>query len=134
LRKLNQRYGIFDDKTWDQFGITYSLSQVLFILAEEQSPTAKKLCESLQLEKSTLSRFLDKLQKKKLIKFTPHPRDSRSKLILLTETGNKLLFRLNCFGNERTSHALQGLTSQEVRAIETALSKLEKNLLGKRYL
>jgi DNA-binding MarR family transcriptional regulator len=134
LRRLNQSYGISDDRKWKQFGITYALSQVLFVLAELPTPIAKQVSEALKLEKSTVSRFLDKLHAKNLVKYAAHPADARARVIILTQKGRELLTQLNQFGNARTRQALQGLTTREIVAIEVALTKLELNLIGKRCL
>ena len=134
LRRLNQSYGIHDDRRWSEFGVSYALSQVLFVLDEIPAPTAKGVNAILLLDKSTLSRFLSRLEKKNLIKYKLHPSDARSKIINLTEEGKNLLVQLNQYGNARTNRALEGLNSKEISEIEAALAKLENNLTGQRCL
>jgi DNA-binding MarR family transcriptional regulator len=133
-RKLNQSYGIYDDKTWERFGISYALSQVIFAIAENPSPIAKQLAQTLQIEKSTLSRLLAKLHKKKLIAYVASAEDARAKLIRLTEKGSKLLSQLNNYGDQITAKALGGMSQDEINQIEAALLKLGENLSGKRCL
>ncbi len=128
IRGLNQSYGVFDEKTWTRFGITYALSQVLFAIKEAEAPVAKALSETLRIDKSTTSRFLARLHKQKLIAYGEVPEDGRSKRVALTREGKALLMQLDQFGDQKTREALKGMNAQEIRDVEAALAKLERGL------
>jgi DNA-binding MarR family transcriptional regulator len=83
-------YVLLDDgdiRTLSRFGLTPSQCMVLGLLDAEQGRRASELLGPLLLEKSSLSRLLDRLMRQALISRVADPGDRRSQLIVLTPEG-----------------------------------------------
>lgn len=76
-----------DTRTLSRFGLTPSQYLVLGLLDAEQGRRASELLGPLLLEKSSLSRLLDRLMRQALISRIADPGDRRSQLIVLTPEG-----------------------------------------------
>jgi DNA-binding MarR family transcriptional regulator len=90
-----------------------SEAQILIELVVEQGVTAKRLSEVLQLEKSTISRVLAGLQKKRLIKTAPLATDKRIKELIVTEAGKAAVEELHHSQNRVLHECLAPLNAKE---------------------
>jgi len=76
-------------------GVTLSQCHTLLELSENTNFPAVKLAEVLELDKSTLSRTIESLHKKKLITRTEDESDRRFYLLNLTDEGKKSVSMIN---------------------------------------
>ena len=119
---------------WKELGVTYALSQVLFEVAEYPDIIAKQLAKNLRLEKSTVSRFLAQLVRKRLIHLKTSSSDSRVRHIQLSDRGRALVLRINDLGNRKTKEALSGFSARDCAAIAASLKMLSAHLNDKSCL
>ncbi|SMC13491.1 Acetyltransferase (GNAT) family protein [Roseovarius aestuarii] len=89
---------------------------------------ASNLGALLHLEKSSVSRLVQKLQKDGLIEVGPDPGDKRSRILALTMKGKCLLSDVEGFARRQLCSALDGLSSKDVARIETGLALFAKAL------
>ncbi|MBL4740914.1 MAG: winged helix-turn-helix transcriptional regulator [Sneathiella sp.] len=90
LRKLHREVsGLYDDR-FRPFGLTTAQFNLLVSIAAHGEVAPKQLVETLSLEKSTVSRNIEKMQKNGWVKTTPH-KDKRRHLLALTDAGEALL-------------------------------------------
>ncbi len=91
---------------------------------------ASDLGAHLHLEKSSVSRLVQKLQNNGLIEADTDPSDKRSRILTLTQEGKNLLREVESFGRRQLQSALDVLSSNEVAQIETGLVLFAKSLGG----
>lgn len=100
--------------------------QLLTLLSAADAVPMAQLQAELDEEKSTLSRQVDALERLGLAQRTPDPRDSRARLVALTEEGRERFLRLR---ERSTARWRERLSSWENEDIET-LTGLLRRLLG----
>lgn len=77
----------------DELGLTYPQYLVMLVLWEQDSISVSALGTALQLESSTLSPLLKRLEANGLIRRERRPQDERSVALHLTEAGIRLRAR-----------------------------------------
>jgi DNA-binding MarR family transcriptional regulator/GNAT superfamily N-acetyltransferase len=107
-RDLVRQFGLMNRAV---AGTDLSLSAVHAIIeiGRADKLTAKQLCESLLLEKSTVSRLVKSLVERGEITETRSRNDLRSKFLQLTPRGRKTLRAIDRFAQAQVSGALQHL-------------------------
>ena len=89
---------------------------------------ASDLGDKLHLEKSTVSRLIQKLFKDGLIEGEENPADRRSRQLGLTEDGKALLKTLEDFGRQQMRSAFEHLAEGDLTTVETGLTLFAKAL------
>lgn len=92
---------------------------------------AGDLAALLHLEKSSVSRLVQKLEKDGLIKVAPDPNDKRTRVLSLTLDGQNLLREVEGFARRQLRSALDVLSATDVAQIETGLTLFAKSLRAK---
>src|SRR6187455_140572 len=105
VRRFNRFYtrlvGVLDEGGYLHSPFTLTEGRVLFELAHRDAPTASALVSELGLDAGYLSRLLQRLQRRRLVKRTRSPNDGRESHIALTATGRAAFRQL-----DRASDAL----------------------------
>lgn len=109
------------DITTEQWGI---LTRMKYSDGISQTQITAKTLKDLP----TVTRILDKLQKKGLIIKEQDPKDSRATLIFLTDEAKELVIRLDKVAKEVENKATQSLETQDIEKIKTLLSIMVSNL------
>ena len=92
---------------------------------------ASDLGSLLHLEKSSVSRLVQKLENNGLIEVGPDPGDKRCRLLSLTQSGQDLLGEVEGFARRQLRSALDVLSASEVSHIESGLILFAKALSTK---
>ncbi len=116
------------DEELSEFNITRSQYPYLFALYHEEGIPQKALCERYNLDKGTVGRTLDKLEKKNLIKRKKDPKDNRKHLIYLTEKSKELEPELRTRMQKIEENITQGLTEEEISAFFNVIKTIYNNL------
>lgn len=90
LRKLNRIVSSLYDESLRPFGITIAQFNLLVAIGARGQSSPSQLVNSLSLEKSTVSRNIEKMRRKEWICFIS-AEDKRSHLLALTPVGKRLL-------------------------------------------
>lgn len=103
---------------------TYNASAVHALLEIEQNKalTSAQLVESLGLEKSSISRLIQKLIKNGEITELPNPEDGRVKKLLLTSKGKELVNHIHLFGQQQVSSALKQLALKQQQTVADGIT------------
>lgn len=110
-------------------GLTRSQWQVLAYLARNEGIHQGGLAELLEIEPITLVRILDKVEAHGLIERRQHPKDRRIWQLYLTEKAHPILDVMRGIGDETRAEALEGLSSDQRRQLEAALTLMKTNLI-----
>jgi DNA-binding MarR family transcriptional regulator len=112
FRRFNRRAGVLKS---DPYGLGLSLSQgsALVDLERHGSLRPNDLVALLGLEKSSISRLITVLEKKKLLRIQRQAQDGRSKLLRLTPHGHRTAQRINAIADRSVSEPFAKLTAKE---------------------
>ncbi|WP_422063808.1 helix-turn-helix domain-containing GNAT family N-acetyltransferase [Shimia sp.] len=91
---------------------------------------ASALGDMLHLEKSSVSRLVQKLTDDGLIEGTLNPADRRSRQLGLTKDGKALLKSLEDFGRQQMKAAFAHLAKEDLTKVETGLTLFARALRG----
>lgn len=105
-------------------GITVSESHALDRLVQLGPMTLNDLADDLRLDKSTVSRVLDGLERKGHISRGTHPEDGRALLLKATPKGRRLLGRLERERVEVEGDLLKDFTPAMLRAATLAITRI----------
>lgn len=130
IRKLVRSIDIESKKIQKDYGV--SIPQVLCLNFLHDSPsyqsTQSEIRKFLNLNPSTVSGIINRLEKKGYLARLPKSGDKRVVNIALTSAGDKLLSTIPALLHEQLSEKLQGLSSNELKMVESGLETLVKIL------
>jgi DNA-binding MarR family transcriptional regulator len=106
----------------EALGLSWTRSLALRRLAPEPL-TLGALAERLQADRPYVTLMVDDLEKRGLVKRTPHPEDRRAKLVHLTAAGRKEVARAEALLNEPPA-ALRDLPAKDLAALARVLERL----------
>ena len=130
IRLINRlRVELIDamDRELAQFDISAPQLIVLASVANKEADSASKLCESISYDPGAMTRMIDRLELKGLIRRVPHPDDRRATNLELTAAGKALYPQLLAAKETVQAQFLRGFSSGEVEALEEFLNRLLDN-------
>ena len=122
-RKFSQRNLIKKEKH-----ITVDQALVLNILKEQPGLTQKEIAGLLYKDVAAMTRMIEGMVKKGILKKLPYPDDKRRSLIQPTDRGEAILEKIIPVVLRNRELALQGMTEEEVHTLNTLLNKILTNL------
>ncbi len=118
------------DRRVRDLGLTRSQWWVLTHLFRKDGITQSELAETLELEKPSLGRLLDRLEAKGWVRRTPDPRDRRAKRVYLTDAAQTPMRVMRDIAAEVREDALSSLnTVDRDRFVDTLLT-IKSNLMS----
>jgi DNA-binding MarR family transcriptional regulator len=101
----------------DRFGVKTTDLRILIILGAHQPISVNEVSRRTHIDKAWISRSLKGLLRRKLIKKTAHPADSRASSLSLTKKGEALLRQIAPVAEEYQRQLLQGQRRNEVEHV-----------------
>jgi DNA-binding MarR family transcriptional regulator len=108
--------------------ITTEQWSVMACLWQRDKVTQQALCSLTLKDKPSMTRLIDKLERRNLVTRVADHNDRRINLIHLTETGTELQQRATNLVEELVSKALNGITDEELIVSRVVLKKIMTNL------
>jgi DNA-binding MarR family transcriptional regulator len=109
-------------------GLTINFWRVLVSLDTRGPLSTVKLAEIASIDRTTLTRTLDKMTELKLVSRVEDAGDGRVKLIKLTKAGKKKLDSVMSLGLSHNEQARRGIADKEYEAMLGTLKKVIANL------
>lgn len=133
IAKIHQLSGRIFSKILKEHNISEinpAQGRILFVLWENDEIPIVELSKKTQLEKSTLTSMLDRLEKNRFIKRIISKEDRRK--ILIKRTKKDLAFQRTYYkvSAKMTSIFYKGFTDTEIDMFEKFLQKILNNLAG----
>lgn len=107
-----------------EFGLSREEWRLLFLLAQSESVTSRKLSEMTSLDKVQVSRAADRLENKKLILREVSPDDRRLRRYSCTKKGKTTFSEAYSRVNERASAILNEMNDHDRAALDRGLGAL----------
>src|SRR6476660_5556586 len=130
IRLINRvRIELIDamDRELAQFDITAPQLIVLASVANREADSASQLCKSISYDPGAMTRMIDRLEQKGLIRRSPNPGDRRATNLDLTSAGKALYPQLLATKESVQARFLRGFSSDDVRVLEGLLNRMLEN-------
>jgi len=108
------------------YNVTPVQYAILACLWQQDGQSPSQIAQRLQIDNSTITGVLDRIEQKGLLKRTPVPCDRRALNVVLTEEGAALRKPLERIIEEANAEVLKDFTEEEQKTLKTMLVKLGK--------
>ena len=115
-----------------RFGLTIPQWLVICLLAEFNAHTQAEIVAKSAMDKVTVSRAVQELASRDLVRRTINTADGRSQIVALTRAGKKLFDDIAPIARETEAQLLEGFSAREVEALKALLVKIEMRARGER--
>ncbi len=112
------------DTELERYGVTGAQFEVLKNLYRNTVETGASLCRALHYDTGSMTRMLDRLQGKGLVRRERDARDRRVVLLRLTEAGERLLPRIRPAARRALRRHLAGLAPREIERLKDYLGRI----------
>jgi MarR family multiple antibiotic resistance transcriptional regulator len=115
------------DGELEPFGLTGAQFAVLKNVADGVAETAADLCRTMHYDTGSMTRMLDRLEEKAVLRRERCTEDRRVVYLRITDTGNDLLPQLRAAAVHVLSRHLAGFSSEEVENLKQYLVRMIHN-------
>ncbi len=115
------------DRELSKYDISAPQLIVLAYVANKEADSASALCKSISYDPGAMTRMIDRLQEKGLIRRVPNPEDRRATNLELTAAGRALYPQLLVAKETVQAQFLRGFSRSELRTLEILLNRLLGN-------
>lgn len=122
MRKVHRYY----ESSFSQYGITPAQFYVLSAVWENDGVKFKDLAKSLEMDGSTLTSILDRLERQDLLERRDDPEDRRSLLVFLTEKAKQSIAEITCLAEKLNQEIKERFSDEEFATFERVLEKLSQ--------
>jgi len=114
-------------RTRVELGVTGQQAWVIFLLASGRCSSASGIAQECGIDLSAVTRILDRVEKRGLLRRIRSTKDRRQVHIELTESGTFLAARVPHIVDSVFQHAQAGLTGTEVGFLNSLLRRIHLN-------
>jgi DNA-binding MarR family transcriptional regulator len=130
IRLINRvRVELIDalDRELSQFDISAAQLIVLASVADREADSASGLCKNISYDPGAMTRMIDRLQQKGLVRRVPNADDRRAANLELTAAGRALYPQLIAAKETVQMQFLRGFGAEDVRLLEKLLNRMLEN-------
>lgn len=127
MRRVSSLMHTEFERRLSRYGITPPQWGVLSVVDSGEAKTPAALARVMQIDSTAVTRLIDRLEKKGLLKRAPNPPDRRSVAVELTESARELLPALEECSKQTNRAFLKGISSDEQRVLMGLLRRLAAN-------
>jgi len=117
------------DQTLKPHDITMEQLHILKHIERDPGRAQREICEMAGKSAANITRILDRLEKKKLILRRGNPKDRRSQLVSLTETGENLASEMVEMFTQLSQRIENQLDTDDIEVVQRVLGRIQMNLL-----
>lgn len=107
-----------------EYDVTPVQYGILACLWQQNGQAPSQIAANLNLDSSTITGILDRMENKGLLKRTPDPGDRRALKVVLTEAGSALQEPIDKIISEANEEVMEGLSLSERETLNILLGKL----------
>jgi DNA-binding MarR family transcriptional regulator/L-amino acid N-acyltransferase YncA len=122
--------GLLND-AYFEIGVTLAERHLLLELYQT-TPTMGEIADRLLLDKSTVSRLIDKAEKKGYVQCVPDRKDKRKRFLVITSKGTETVNTFEPIAFNQTKEALTALNSQEIETVYKGMALYARGLKSSR--
>jgi len=115
------------DRELAQFDISAAQLIVLASVANKEADCASGLCKNISYDPGAMTRMIDRLEQKGLVRRVPSAEDRRAANVELTAAGRAVYPHLIAAKQTVQAQFLRGFAAKDVRTLETLLNRVLEN-------
>ena len=115
------------DRELAPFDISAAQLIVLASVADSEAGSPARLCKSISYDPGAMTRMIDRLEQKGLVRRIPNPDDRRATSLEMTAAGKALYPQLVAAKEAVAARFLRGFSEAETRTLERLLNRLLEN-------
>ena len=127
LGRVKMEMGEAIDRELAPFDISAAQFVILVALATGEADSASALCKGISYDPGAMTRMIDRLEQKGLIRRSDHPDDRRRVGLELTAEGKAVYPKLLAATVTVQNRFLRGFSKTEVRQLESLLKRMLAN-------
>ena len=124
---INRLSGLMQDhfnQQLSQYEVTWPQWMVLNVLYHNLGQTPVKIAECIGVDRSAITRLVDRLENKGFVEREHDKLDRRSIKLHITDSGKQIMDSINDLAKRHQAHFLKDLHSSEQRALKGELQKM----------
>lgn len=115
------------DREFAEYDISAAQAIVLTFLANGEADSAAGLCKGISYDPGAMTRMVDRLEQKGLVRRRPNPDDRRTMNLELTAEGNALFPKVAATKDAVQRRFLRGFSDAEVDSLVNLLQRMVDN-------
>jgi len=123
-RKFNQ----FAMSIFKPYDLTPEQAGIIRRLGEQEGISQKELSTRMVKDQTNITRLLDQLEKKRLVRRGPNKEDRRSFLAYLTEDGKEMNKKIILAESEIMEIALKGMSEERIALWKEVIEEIAENI------
>jgi len=129
LESAIKAYRRFAQSRLDAEGIDITVDQGMVLKTIHDSPdiTLQQVGVVVFKDFASVTRIVQLLEQKGLLRRKPHPTDKRRSKLLLTSAGESVIRASAAIAQANRRHALQGISQEEVERLRATLNRITEN-------
>ncbi|MDM5277907.1 MarR family winged helix-turn-helix transcriptional regulator [Paenibacillus silvae] len=131
MRRFNRFYtnilGVLDKHILGT-GYSFAEARVIIEIGIRGESIANNLVDTLTIDRSYMSRIVNKLTKEGLLLKVDSAEDSRVSLIRLTDKGKELYAELNARSDQQIVKLMQNLNEEEIQEVYASMMNIQEKL------
>jgi MarR family transcriptional regulator, transcriptional regulator for hemolysin len=134
LESAIKAYRRFAQTRLSAAGIDITLDQwlVLKTIHESADVTLQQVGAAVFKDFASITRIVQLLERKGLLRRTPHPNDGRRSELVLTSAGESVIRTVEPIAQANRRQALDGVDAEEVARLRAVLKRITENCDGRR--
>jgi len=125
--KVKGAMGAAFDAELAPLDITAAQYVILMSLAHGEVSCASDLCKGISYDPGAMTRMLDRLERRGLVRRVPNPEDRRAYQLELTDEGRGVVPKLRSAGMKVLNRMLDGFSANEAKQLEGYLLRMLNN-------
>lgn len=127
LGRVKVEMGAAFDAELAPLGITAAQYMILMSIAHGDACSAAGLCKGISYDPGAMTRMLDRLERRGLVRRVANPDDRRAFQLELTDEGRAVLPKLRAAGMKVQNRFLDGFSVKEAQQLERFLLRMLEN-------
>jgi len=129
LESAIKAYRRFAQSRFNAAGVDITIDQGMVLKTIHDSPdiTLQQVGVVVFKDFASVTRIVQLLEQKGLLRRKPHPVDGRRSTLLLTNAGESVIRASGPIAQANRRHALKGISADEVEQLRTLLNKITEN-------
>jgi DNA-binding MarR family transcriptional regulator len=129
--RLNGRLLLAGDRLTKALGLTSARWQVMGTLRSAGENTVSQIARNMGLQRQSVQRTVDLLEKEGLVKLVSNPRHRRARLVALTPKGWTVIRKVVRLQAKWANEIADGIDAREIAAAAATMRKLRARLGGR---
>lgn len=138
INEISQKHEEYINNKLKEYDITYNQFKVIMSIEENSNITQKYMSTIFDLNESSVTRLIAKIEDKKFIKTTKNPNNKRKKEMKITKKGKDLLNEIQLYETKWNKNFISNLKKDEIKELNRLLNKAKthrtrKTIFGTNY-